>query len=66
MVLKEINKSDLIDFISQFSEQRLEKYCFLNEFCCWKFKQIAKIGFGRKNQVSPQCVHIAELKKFQF
>jgi hypothetical protein len=25
----------------------------LIEFCCWKFKQIAKIGFGMKNQLSP-------------
>ncbi len=29
--------------------------------CEWilllKFKQITKIGLGRKNQLSPQCVH---------
>jgi hypothetical protein len=29
----------------------------LNEFCCWKFKQIAKIEFASKIQLSPQCVH---------
>jgi hypothetical protein len=26
-------------------------------FWCWKFKQIVKVGFGRKSQLSPQCVH---------
>ncbi len=26
-------------------------------FVCWKFKKIAKIGFGKKNQLSAQCVH---------
>ncbi len=30
---------------------------FLNGFCCWKFKKIAKIGFWKKNQLSPECVH---------
>jgi len=25
---------------------------------------IAKTGFGKQNQLSPQCVHIAELKIF--
>jgi hypothetical protein len=24
----------------------------LSGFCCWKFKKIAKIGFGRKNQLT--------------
>jgi hypothetical protein len=33
------------------------KILFLSGFCCWKFKQIAKNGFGRKNQLSLQCVH---------
>jgi len=50
-------ESNLIKFISQFSELTCERYFFLSEFCCWKFKQIAKIGFGRKNQLSPQCIH---------
>ncbi len=35
------------------------------EFCCWKFKQIGKIGFGRKNQLSPQHVHCAKFRNFQ-
>jgi hypothetical protein len=50
--------------ISQFSELRCGRYYFLRWFCCWKFKQIAKIGFGKQNQLSPQCVHIAKLKNF--
>ncbi len=54
---KALGNSDLIEFISQFSELRCERYCFLSGFCCWKFKKIAKIGFGRKNQLSPQYVH---------
>jgi hypothetical protein len=36
----------------------------LHVFSCWKFKQIAKIGFGRENQLSPQCVHTAEFRNF--
>jgi hypothetical protein len=54
---KPLNKSNLIEFISQCSKLRCERYWFSRGFCCWKFKQIAKIGFGRKNQLSPQCVH---------
>jgi hypothetical protein len=35
-----------------------ERYLFLRDFCCWKFKQIGKkIGFGKENQLSPLCVH---------
>jgi hypothetical protein len=54
---KALGESNSIDFISQFSELRCGRYCFLSGFFCWKFKQITKIGFGRKNQLSPQCVH---------
>jgi hypothetical protein len=43
----------------------VEDIDFLSGFCCWKFKQIAKIGFGRKNQLSPQSVHIVEFAKFR-
>jgi len=46
-----------------FTKLRCGRYWFLNEFCCWKLKQIAKLGFGRKNKLSPQCAHIAKLKK---
>jgi len=63
---KALGKSDLIGFISQFSELRCERYWFLNEFFCCKFIQITEIGFGRKNQLSPQCVHIAKFRTFQF
>jgi hypothetical protein len=56
---KAFSKSDLIDFISQFLELiRCERYWVLSEFCCWKFKKkLQKIGFGGKNQLSPECVH---------
>jgi hypothetical protein len=27
-----------------------------------KFKQIAKIGFGKKNQLNLQCVHASTIK----
>jgi hypothetical protein len=42
---------------SQVSELRCGGYLFLREFCCWEFKQIAKLGFGRKIQLSAHCVH---------
>jgi hypothetical protein len=35
----------------------MEFFDFLSEFCCWKIKQIAKIGLRRKNQLSPQFFH---------
>ncbi len=35
-------------------------------FVAGKFKQIAKIGFGRKNQLSCQRVHIVKFLNFQF
>ncbi len=61
---KAFNESDLIEFISQFSELRCERYWIFSGFCCWKFKQSSKNGFGRKNQLSPQCVHIAKFINF--
>jgi len=54
---KSLSESELIEFVSQFSELRCGRYWFWSGFCCWKFKQIAKIGFGRKNQLNLQCVH---------
>jgi hypothetical protein len=60
---KALQKPGLIEFISKKSELSCWRYWFLSEFCCWKFKQIAKIGFGRKNQLTPQYVHTA--KKFK-
>ncbi len=47
LVLETLNESNLIKFISQFSKLRGGRW-FFSGFCCWKFKQIAKIGFGRK------------------
>jgi len=45
---KAFNELDVIKFISQFLDIRCGRYWFLSEFCCWKFKKIAKIGFVRK------------------
>jgi hypothetical protein len=53
---KALDKLDLIEFISQISKQRYEKYFFSKGFYLWKFQQIAKNGFRRKNQLSPRCV----------
>jgi hypothetical protein len=59
---KALGESNLIEFISQFSELRCGGYLFLSEFCYWKIKQITKIGFGRKNELSPRpqsmCSHL--------
>ncbi len=54
---KALGDSHLIEFISHFAELRCARYWFLSGFCCWKFKQIAKFEFERKNQFSPRCVH---------
>jgi hypothetical protein len=69
---KALGESNLIDFISQFSifisqfsELRCGRYWFLSEICWCKLKQIAKIEIESKNQLSHQCVHIAEFRKFQ-
>jgi hypothetical protein len=60
VVGKPSGKSNLIKFISQFSELRHERYGFLSEICCWKFKPIPKI------QLCRQCVHIVEFRNFEF
>jgi hypothetical protein len=62
---KALDESNLIELISQFSWLRCGRHWFWSGFRCWKFKQIAKIGFGRKNQLSPQCVHIVKFLKIQ-
>jgi hypothetical protein len=36
------------------------------DFVVGNSKKIAKIGFGKINQLSPQCVHIAKFRNFQF
>ncbi len=53
---KDLGNSDLVELISLFSELRCGRYLFLSGFYCWKFKEITKIEFGRKNQLSSQCV----------
>jgi hypothetical protein len=55
-----LGKSDLIDFYFTIFRAKVWRYWFLSGFCCWKFKQFAKTGFGRKSQLSPQCVHICK------
>ncbi len=51
---KALYESDLIEFISQFSELRCER----NQFCWWKFKQIAKNWVWMAKSVEPlRCVH---------
>jgi hypothetical protein len=42
VVGKPVEKSDLIEFISEFSELRCGRYCFLSGFCWWTLKRIAK------------------------
>jgi len=59
------DKSDFKKFIPQFLELSCGRYWYFSGFCCWKFKQIAKIGFGRKNQLSPLNVFtLLNLKNF--
>jgi hypothetical protein len=44
----------------------VEDIDFLVDFVIGNSKEISKIGFGRKNQLSPQHVHVAEFRNFQF
>jgi hypothetical protein len=60
---KACSKSDLIEFISQILELRCRRYWFFSDFFCWKFKQITKFGFGRKNQLNPQFVDMIKFRK---
>ncbi len=48
VLLESLRQVNLIEFISQFQSQGVEDISFLSGFWCWKFKQIVKIGFGRK------------------
>jgi hypothetical protein len=36
------------------------------DFVAGNSKKIVKIGFGKKNQLNPQCVQIAKFRNFQF
>jgi hypothetical protein len=63
---KALSKSYLFNLIRKFSELRCERCWFLNGYCCWKFKKNLKIKLERKNQLNPQCIHIANFRNFQF
>jgi hypothetical protein len=43
--------------MSQFSELRCGKYYFRVNFVAGNSNKLQKLGFGMKNQLSPQCVH---------
>jgi hypothetical protein len=46
---KALDKSDLIEFISQFSELRCERYWFFSEFCCiGNQNKLQKLGLEGK------------------
>jgi hypothetical protein len=55
---KALGDSDLIKFISQFSELKCGRYLFFEWILLLKIQtNCKKIGFGRKNLLSPPCVH---------
>jgi hypothetical protein len=55
---KPFGKSDLIEFISQFSELRWGRHCFFNGFCCWKIQTKCKNWFLKEKSVEPSmCSH---------
>ncbi len=58
---KALGALNLIEYILQFSKLKCGRFYFLSEFYCWKFKQITKIRFEKKNQLNPQCVHTWKL-----
>jgi hypothetical protein len=57
------SKSDLIEFIFTNFRAKVWKILILEWFFFWKFKQIAKFGFERKNKLNPQCVHMIKIWK---
>jgi hypothetical protein len=61
---KAVDESDLIEFISQFSELRCERYWFLNGFCCWKFKQIAKKWVGKEKSAEASMRSHCQISNF--
>jgi hypothetical protein len=50
---KALGESDLIEFISQFSELMCGRYWFFSGFCCWKFKKIYKNWVWKEKSVEP-------------
>ncbi len=61
MLLKNLWWVRYKESISQFSELRCGRYWFLDGFCCWKFKQIAKIGFKIKENGVANALTFATL-----
>jgi hypothetical protein len=58
------SQSDLIEFISQFSELKVWKILIFKWILLLEIQQIAEIGFGRKNQLSPQLCSHCHIYKF--
>jgi hypothetical protein len=54
---KAFNKLDLIELISQLLGLRCGRYCFWVDFVARNSKKLQKNWFGRKNQLSLQCIH---------
>jgi hypothetical protein len=55
---KALGKSDLIEFIPQFSELWCERECnFGMDFVAGNSNKLQKLGLEAKISVSPQCVH---------
>ncbi len=54
---KALSESDLIDFISQFSELTNGRYWFFSGFYCWKFKQITKNWVWKQKSVEPSLLN---------
>jgi hypothetical protein len=54
------------NFFFTIFKAKVWKILIFEWFFCWKFKKIEKIGFGRKTQLNPWCVHIVKFINFQF
>jgi hypothetical protein len=65
MLLKEINKSDLIDFISQFS-QGMKNIAFWVNFVPENSKKLQKLGLEGKIRWALNVCTLPNLKKFNF
>ncbi len=61
---KAFETSYLIEFISQFSDLRCERYLFWSGFCYWKFKQIGKFWVWKEESVEPlRMCHTVALRQ---
>ncbi len=54
---KAIRVLNLIEFISEISKLRCGNIDFFIRFVVGNSNKLQKIGFEKKNQLSPQCVH---------